>query len=164
MVRLALLLIAALPLLALGCKPELLPGTTLEDNAENRGIMHFLAHYEEAMESRSVDRLMRLVADDYFEDSGTIDASDDYGYEQLRDQLQKSFEHTKVVHLEIFLQHVGRDNERGLVLVDYRYRQRALLNFESGEKWVNLTDVNRVSLRPVEDKDEELRYRIVSGL
>lgn len=165
MVRIALTLAAALSLLALGCKPELLPGTRLEDNKENRTIMRFLAHYEEGMESRSVDRILKLVAEDYFEDSGTPDATDDYGYEQLRDQLEKSFEHTKAMHLEIFLQNVSRDEDRGLVLVDYRYRQRALLGFDSGEKWVNHTDVNRVTLRPVEDAEEDDHpYRIVSGL
>ncbi|MFZ9888282.1 MAG: hypothetical protein ACO3JL_12340 [Myxococcota bacterium] len=152
------------------CKPALLPNTTLEDTKENRAIAEFVAHYQKAVESRAPDQVLALVAEDYFEDMGTVDASDDYGLEQLEARLSTSFEHARAVHLEMFLQRVSYDEDRNLYSVDYRYSQRALLAFEAGEQWVTHSDVNRLVLRPrIEDKDSDQNkelggFLIVSGL
>lgn len=160
----ASLLLATLAFSA--CKPDMLPGTAVEDTKENRAVVDFLEEYREAVETRSAAQVLTLVADDYFEDGGTSDQADDYGAEKLQRDLDKAFEHAKAIHLEVFVQNVEYDEEKGLWNVDYRYRERALLAFEAGEKWVTHTDVNRLVLRSRdEDSDDtENGFLIVSGL
>lgn len=159
---LALLLGAALLVAAAsGCKPELLPGTQLEDTPENRAVVDFLEQYRVAVESRSAEKVLELVAEDYWEDNGTIEQTDDYGVEKLERDLAGLFDHTRAIHLELQVQHVER--QEGLLQVDYRYLQRALLALGAGEKWVSHSDVNRIVLRPSPEAPEG-GYQIISGL
>jgi hypothetical protein len=155
--------IAALFVLATACKPSLLPGTAVEDTADNRAVVDFVQEYSAAVEARSADAVMGLVAPDYWEDLGTVDQSDDYGVEKLQADLARNFDHAKAIHLEIFVQQVIFDEDGDLVSVDYKYKQRALLSFEAGDRWVSHTDVNRLVLRKA-GEDEEDGFRIVSGL
>lgn len=150
-------------LFGVGCKPSLLPNTTIEDNDENRAIADFVLQYKEAMEARSAEEVLTLVAEDYFEDMGTVDPKDDYGVEQLEARLAETFGHSKAIHLELFLQNVVRDEEKKLYAVDYRYNQRALLSFTAGDQWITHTDVNRLVLRQRGD-DVDDGFVIVSGL
>lgn len=146
-----------------GCKPSLLPNTTIEDTAENRAIADFVLQYKRAVEARSPEQVLSLVAEDYFEDMGTVDPKDDYGVEKLEERLAETFAHSKAIHLEMFLQNVARDEKKELFAVDYRYNQRALLSFEAGDQWITNTDVNRLVLRQRGD-DIDDGFVIVSGL
>lgn len=152
---------AFLSLQAVGCKPALLPGTRIEDTPENREIVGFLEEYRAAVESRSAQSVLQLVAGDYWEDNGTIDQSDDYGVEKLERELSELFSHTKALVLQVEVQHVAT-TEKG-ILVDYRYVQRSLLDLEAGEKWVSHADVNRLVLRP-QAEGTTPAFVIVSGL
>lgn len=145
----------------LGCKPSLLPGTKIEDTPENQAVVRFLEKYRNAMQTRSAEDVMQLVASDYWEDGGTTSQDDDYGIEKLEQQLAERFAHTRVIHLELLVQHV--DHQENRVLVDYRYSQRALLALASGDKWVSHSDVNRLVLRKKGD-GEATSFEIVSGL
>ena len=147
--------------LLIGCKPNLLPGTDIEDTAENRAVLKFLDQYREAVESRSPPQVLKLVASDYWEDNGTVDQSDDYGVEKLQRELDDLFGHTRTIHLELQIQHIEQQGD--LVKVDYRYLQRALLALEAGEKWVSHSDVNRLVLRPRGESTEQ-GFEIISGL
>ncbi len=148
---------------AFGCKPDLLPNTTIEDNSQNRAIADFVLQYKNAVEARSPEQVLSLVAEDYFEDMGTVEPQDDYGVERLQEQLAETFGHSKAIHLEIFLQNVGVDEQKGLYAVDYRYNQRALLSFDAGDQWVTHTDVNRIVLRQRGESVDD-GFVIVSGL
>lgn len=152
---------ALLSVLVAGCKPELIPGTSLEDTPENRAVVDFLEQYRTAVEARAADKVLALVASDYWEDNGTVEQADDYGVEKLQRELDDLFGHTRTIHLEVQVQHVERQGE--VVRVDYRYLQRALLALEAGEKWVSHSDVNRIVLRPRGEAPED-GFEIVSGL
>jgi hypothetical protein len=156
----ALLTLAMLALTA--CKPSLLPGTRVEDTPDNREVVKFLGEYKKAIESRSADQLMALVSDDYFEDNGTVDQTDDYGVEKLRARLSEHMGHTKQIYLEVQVQHIAVD-DAGVVNVDYHFNQRALIALDSGEKWVSFSDVNRLVLRKTGEEVED-GLVIVSGL
>ena len=164
--RLAFLCVALASLTLGGCKAELLPGSAVEDNSDNRAVVDFVEEYRKAIEARSSDRVLTLVADDYWEDGGTPDQEDDYGVEKLQASLEKSFDHANAIYLELFVQSVVFDEEKGVWNVDYRYRERALLSFDAGEKWVTHTDVNRIVLRARADDREHTDdgFLIVSGL
>jgi hypothetical protein len=164
LLRMSLPVLSSLALLAVvGCKPSLLPGTSIEDNHDNRAVVDFVSQYKDAVEARSAPRVLALVAEDYWEDNGTVDQGDDYGVEKLQSDLEEHFTHAKAIHLKMFVQHVIVDENTGLWSVDYRYNQRALLTFDAGEKWITHTDVNRIVLRPRGD-DPADGFLIVAGL
>lgn len=143
------------------CKPDLIPGTSVEDTAENRAVIEFLGKYRRAVVERSPDAVVGLTTADYFEDNGTIDQNDDYGRDALRDKLKANFERTKEVQLEIIVQQIERpEGDDGPVRVAFRYNQRALVGFPAGDKWISVTDVNRLVLR----RDDASGFLIASGL
>lgn len=153
--------VAALVLSAAsGCKPELIPGTQVEDSEENRKVLEFLTRYQAAMQSRKVDAVVDLCAADYYETNGNDNPTDDYNLDGLRTKLGDHFGRTKEIVLEVYVQEISRPD--GVVRVAYRYNTRALVNFPSGDKWLTATDVNKITLRPVEGDD--VGFRILSGL
>jgi hypothetical protein len=141
------------------CSPKLLPNSNLEDSEENRQVLLVLAKYQAAMIERRSDAVMELVAADYFEDRGNLNANDDYNRDGLQQRLKDDFARFKEVDLQIYVQKIDRANPEKLA-VDYRYQTRALLDLPAGPKWVTSSDVNRLWLRPVGDGD----FRIVAGL
>ncbi|MDP2341309.1 MAG: hypothetical protein Q8O67_10140 [Deltaproteobacteria bacterium] len=164
--RVLLLSLLVLSLAALGgCKPELIPGTTVEDSEENRKVLEFLTRYQQAMQNHNADDVIKLVAADYYEDNGNADPKDDYNVDGLRQKLEAYFKMTKELTLEVYVQTIERDEpkaEAEAVAVVYRYNTRALVAFPSGDKWLTATEVNKIKLRPI--SDDEAAYRIVSGL
>lgn len=149
--------------MAAGCASKQIPGTSLDDTDLNRAVVDFMDEYQRAVEARSAAAVLELVGPDYYEDMGTVDQDDDYGIEKLRSNLQKDLDQTKEVRLNVMVQHVEETESAGLVAVDYRYLQRALLGLPAGEKWVTHRDVNRIYLRKKGEMLEEGFY-IVSGL
>jgi hypothetical protein len=157
------LLVALLVASTGGCKPDLIPGTKLEDTAENRAVFDFMEDYRKAMEARSAEAVLALVAEDFFEDNGNSNQDDDYGIEKLRTELARNFEHTAVIQLRLELQHVEPAKDENNTHVYYRYLQRALLKLPSGSRWVSQSDVNRIVLRRKGDSHED-GFLIVAGL
>lgn len=153
------LLIAAL---ACACAPTLIPGTSVEDSAENRQVLEFLNKYRRAVVDKNLDGVVGLCAQDYFEDNGTIEQGDDYGITQLREKLARALGQTKEIQLEIIVQTIERDQAqpKAPIRVVYRYNQRALLTVPAGDKWITVSDVNRLVLRG----DDAGGYQILSGL
>jgi hypothetical protein len=148
---------------AVGCKPDLIPGTKLEDTGENRAIADFMENYRKAMEARSAEAVLALVAEDFFEDNGNSSQDDDYGIEKLRADLARNFEHTAVIQLRLELQHAEPAEDDGNTKVYYRYLQRALLKLPAGSRWVSQSDVNRIVLRQKGDSYDD-GFLIVAGL
>ena len=157
--HLAVALVLALSA-ASGCKPELIPGTQVEDSDENREVLTFLTRYQAAMQARKVDDVIKLCAADYFETNGNDTPADDYNIDGLRTKLGEHFGRTKEIVLEVYVQQIERTDDA--VKVAYRYNTRALVGFPSGDKWLTATDINKISLRQIED--DEIGYRILSGL
>ncbi len=149
--------------LSVGCKPDLIPNTDLRDNKVNRTIVDFMVTYRKALESQSVSDLMGLVAEDYFEDNGTAEQDDDYGYKDLQQRLTQSFEPVDEVFLNFFIQHVEFDETRTKIRVIYRFLERAKVKLPSGEEWFTESDVNEMWLR-TDDDDELTNLQIISGL
>ena len=143
------------------CKPDLIPGTSVEDTAENHEVIDFLGKYRDAVVRRSPDAVVGLTTADYFEDNGTVEQDDDYGRAKLKAKLKADFDRTKEIQLEIIVQQIERpDGDKGPIKVAFRYSQRALVDFPAGEKWITVTDVNRLVLHP----DDAAGYLISSGL
>ena len=150
--------------LALGaCKPSMIKGTNIEDTDENRAVIDFMEEYRTAIESRQSDRVLSLVAEEYFEDNGTNDQGDDYGLEKLQAELERDFKHTSALQLNLTIQHIEPRPDTDHMQVYYRYLQRALLELPAGNRWVSSSDVNRLILKRKGD-DHTDGFLIVSGL
>jgi hypothetical protein len=146
---------------SLGCKPALLPGTAIEDSEENRKVLLFLTRYQDAMQSRSLDKVIALCAADYYEDNGNENPRDDYNLDGLKKKLEEHFARTKELVLEAHVQKVTPTRD-GPIEVVFRYNTRALVGFPSGDKWLTATEVNKIVLRVLPEDD--VGFRIVSGL
>jgi hypothetical protein len=143
----------------MGCTAKLIPNSNIEDTEENRQVLTVIAKYQAAMIGRSIEQVLPLVAADYYEDLGNLDAKDDYNRDGLQQRLAAHFARMKDIDLQIFVQKIDRTNPEKIA-VDYRYNSRTLVTLPAGEKWVTATDVNRLWLRPIAEGD----YRIIAGL
>jgi len=149
--------------ISVGCKPELLPNTDIEDNGQNKAVVDFVEEYRKAMESRQSDEVLQLVAEEYFEDMGTEDQKDDYGIERLRERLTGNFEHTEALQLKVYVQKIEHEGEDERIAVYYHYLQRALLAMPAGKEWVSHSDRNRLVLKKRGDNYSD-GFLILSGL
>lgn len=87
--------LAALVLAALtaGCarRSSTIPGTRINDDRINRGILAAIEQYRTAVEGGDAEALFLMASENYNEDSGTAGGEDDYGYVGLKDVLVGRF-------------------------------------------------------------------------
>lgn len=141
-----------------GCAHSYIAGTTVVDTPENRSVVDVLAKMQEALRARNADQLMALVSPSYFEDMGTPDPSDDYGYEQLRNEiLPRSLEVTKELYVDMKVHDVVIQGDQAYANV--RYSSRARLDLPAGTLWDTHSEFNRVEFAL-----ENGRWMITRGL
>jgi hypothetical protein len=147
-----------LPVLALACAHQRIPGTRVPDTAENREVMAVLEKLQAAMQARDVAGIVPLVSPKYFEDNGTPDPTDDYGYGELKDKiLPESFAVAAEMHVSFDVHDIRVEGEKAHA--DIRYDSRARLELPSGTLWDSHREFNRVVFAR-----EDGAWRIVSGL
>jgi hypothetical protein len=67
-------------------------GTRVPDNDVNRALIERLETYRQAVEARDAEALVLMASPEYWEDRGTVEAKDDYGFEGLRTVLASRFQ------------------------------------------------------------------------
>lgn len=79
--------------LAAGCagRSSNIPGTRIANDKINRDVIEAVESYRIAVEKADAEALFLMASDRYFEDSGTPQGADDYGYEGLKDVLVGRF-------------------------------------------------------------------------
>jgi hypothetical protein len=177
----ALFFVAASALLT-GCATRYIPNTDVEDTDDNRQVISFCEKYRHAVELKDVGELLKLASNDYYEDGGNVDASDDLDYAGLRDYLAGKFNDARAIRYEIRYRRVLRqevphddrpnhgdngqtkhDGEEPLELiyVDYTYSASYRIPAaKGGDEWRRRVEDNRLEiLRYPNDK-----YRIVAGM
>lgn len=155
------ILVIGLVLVSAGCKPRLIPDSSVRDTTENRAVVAFMDEYKNAVIARSVPDIMFLVSPDYLETSGTPEPEDDFNYTQLQENLRKTYALVKEVTLRIHIQKITRKDNK--ISVFYFYNQHSLVELPSGEQWMALNDVNRMVLK-MKGKKASDGFEIVSGL
>ena len=136
-------LLPALLLAAIGCSTPI-KGHKVADNKLNREVVAVMNAYRGAMEARDADRVLGLVADDYFEDLGNTDNSDDYGRKALAKKLTDRFAKTSALHMKLELIEVKAMNE--LVAARMRFDVRYRFDLPSGSRWERHSDTNEIIL------------------
>lgn len=177
----ALFFVAASALLT-GCATRYIPNTDVEDNDDNRKVITFCEKYRHAVELKDVGELIKLASNDYYEDGGNVDASDDLDYAGLRDYLTTKFSDARAIRYEIRYRRVIRQAvphddgdsaangnskaDKGepaleLIFVDYTYSASYRIPAaKGGDEWRRRVEDNRLEiLRYPNDQ-----YRIVAGM
>ena len=152
-------LLIALACTAIGCAHGTIEGTTVPDTEENRPVLEVLKTYRTAMQERDADKIISLVSSEYFEDMGTIDQSDDYGYQHLTEKIiPNSLQVAQEVYLTFEIHKIEVDGNSAWA--DVRYNARAKLELSSGDMWESHKDFNRIELL----MNEQGRWVIKAGL
>ena len=155
--RLVLALSAAL-VCGGGCATvNTIPGTKVADTKANREILDVCERYRHAMEDRDAATLLSLAHPSYYEDSGTPLASDDYGYDGLKEVLQKRLSALKTIRYNIEYRHVAIAGHHAQV--DIRYDASFQLATEMGDRWERKMNDKRLEL-----EHDGKRWLIVAGM
>lgn len=150
--------IAALAaLLAAACARNI-PNTEIRDTTDNRAIISAVDAYRKAFDTRNVDGVMMLVSPRYYDDGGTIDASDDVDYKALPVVLQDTFQRIKDVRLEFGITNIEMVGDKAMV--DLFYDAKYRVTTPRNEIAKRDTDVQRL----VFQKDEQGAWKIITGL
>lgn len=139
------------------CGHTTIAGTRIEDTRDNREVYAVLTELGDAMEKRDASRVLQLVSSAYFEDMGTPEPEDDYGYHELRSLLPDHLKMTEELYVDITIYEIGVTGDKAYA--DLRFKSRARIAMSTGDVWDTQRDFNRI-----EFAREEGRWRIVSGL
>lgn len=162
------LLISSLPVVALclagtfgsvGCAHETnLPGTTVPDTPANRAILETVETYRTRLVERNVSGLLLLASKNYFEDSGTPQADDDYGYEGLREILTHRLGRLKSIRYQIRYKAVKVQGKKAHVevLIDGSFE----LTAEVGDQYRRVSDFHEFVMEEAADS----KWKFVSGM
>ena len=146
-----------------GCKPRLLPSTNINATRENKQIVAFLERYKAAVEKRSVDSVMELVAKDFSDNMGTDDPALHLDYLGLKEKLEKYFPRILDIRLGLFVQHVAKLRKDEYEVVFY-FNKNILTEVPSGEKWIAIKEVSRMVIRRTHGKQAQAAFEIVQGI
>lgn len=156
--RIGLALVGLLMLGGGGCATvNTIPGTKVADTKVNREILDVCERYRHALEDRDAASLLALAHPDYYEDSGTPNANDDYGYDGLKDVLQKRMAALKTVRYNIEYRKIEVAGKRAQV--DLRYDASFQLATEMGDRWERKMNDKRIEL-----ENDGKRWLIIAGM
>ena len=132
------------------CSPRLIPGTPLEETADNRAILDVLRQYKNAFEARDAASIAGLASSRY------LDARDSISRETLDKSLTERFEHIKDARLDIQVRRI--EVERQQATVEYFYSTAFLID-AAGADWVRESDDKRMTLERTNEG-----WKILNGL
>jgi hypothetical protein len=153
-----LVVLATVATLLGACAHGFLPGTQIRETKANREVYDVVAKALDSFAKRDTAGLLSVISTRYFEDNGTPQPDDDYGYQQLKDKiLPDAMNVAKEVFLDAQVQDLVVQGEQAHA--DVRYRSRARLELPNGSLWDSHRDFDRIRL-----EKEEGGWKIVGGL
>jgi SnoaL-like domain len=139
------------------CTHDVIPGTKIPDEPQNRAVLQVLANYKQAMEARDAAALLSLAAPGYFDKGDPNRPSDPHDLEGLRRSLPRDFSGVRALKLDIDVRNVKIDGNRAHV--DYFGVMRYAVALPTGEKWFTESDDQRMKFVKI-DGD----WKISSGM
>ncbi len=147
---------------ASGCaRKQNLPGTTVQDTPENRAVLDTIEKYRERLMARNIEGLLVLASKDYFEDSGTPRADDDYGYEGLKVVLAGRLARLKNLRYQIRYYTVRMMTTKKVEVDVYIDGSFEIGSSEVGERYRRVNDNHRFIMAR---ENIESDWRFVSGM
>jgi hypothetical protein len=130
---------------AVGCAtPHNIQGTRVVDTPENRAVLEVCEKYRHALEDRDAETLISLASPQYFEDSGTPKADDDYGYDGLKQVILARLAALKAVRYNIEYRTI--DVHADKAHVDIRFDASFQIATEMGDRWERKQNEKRLEL------------------
>src|SRR5262245_35464512 len=136
---------------------NVIPGTKVVDTKQNREILEVCERYRRAMEERDAVTLLALAHPNYYEDSGTPKGDDDYGYEGLKEVLQRRISALRTVRYNIEYRRVSVEGNRAHV--EIRYDASYQLATKMGNRWERKQTDKRTEL-----EHDGKRWIIIAGM
>jgi hypothetical protein len=157
--RLCALPLMAAAALSLGAcaHARTIPGTLVIDTRENREILDICERYRHALEDRDGSQLLAIAHPQYYEDSGTPKADDDYGYEGLKEVLSKRLASVRAIRYNIEYRKIDVSGKHAKV--DIRYDASFQIATEMGDRWERKQNDKRIEL-----ENDGRRWLIISGM
>lgn len=132
----------------------------VKDNSENRQVLEVVDAYRVAMEKRDVSALRGLISDEYYENAGTTDTTeDDYGVAGVPSVMTRLSDQVKALHLDVVVKEMQVSGDRAYVVYEYIWNYRYEVN-EDEPKWDAGRDLNRMELV----RDDGGLWKITRGL
>jgi len=155
-----IIMVLSLGFLLISCSSQkMIEGTTIKDTDINREIYDIMHNYNKYLEEKNIDEIMKLVSKRYYDNSGTIDNSDDFGYSQLKEILEKRFSQVKEIFQVIRVNKIVYNKLDKKYYVTYEYNAKFLMNIGNNKEWHKKTDVNQIVFQK-----EDKKLKIVKGL
>lgn len=140
------------------CGPKRLPGTNIEDTAENQSILAVVGEYRAAYEARDAARVLKLISPHFYETNGTPDPGDDYDASGLARNLDAQFKAVAAPALDLDIRRIDVKGDDAVVNYYYTARfQLADAGPQSGFK--SAADVAQIHLHR-----ESGAWKITSGI
>lgn len=148
----------------LGCATRgNIPNTRVPDTRENREIIDVCERYRRALEARDTSTLLALASPNYFEDSGTPKADDDYGYDGLRRVIEARLKLVKSVRYEVEYRKVTRKDRHAEVEVyidaSFQIASADSSKDAQADQYKRVTEYNRLEL-----ENDGTRWRFTRGM
>jgi hypothetical protein len=121
------------------------PGTTILATDTNREILETIEDYRMRLMQKDVDGLLLLASDKYFEDGGTPQANDDYGYDGLATILRDRLSRVESIRYDIQYKNIKMDRN-GHAEVEAFLNGAFELQGEAGERYRRVSDFHRFVL------------------
>jgi hypothetical protein len=157
-----------LPVLALlsvgtGCgHSRYFDGTTILVNDTNREILETLEEYRIKLAGKNVDGLLLLASEKYFEDGGTPQANDDYGYSGLAAILTGRLQRVSSIRYDIQYKTIKVSRE-GRAVVETFLSGAFELQGDVGERYRRINDFHRFVLERATNGGTS-KWKFVSGM
>jgi hypothetical protein len=150
-------------LLISGCKSRVLPSTNVPPTRDNKKVVKFLEQYKAAVEKRSTEAIMEMIAKDYSDNMGSEDPALHVDYLGLKERLEKALPRIQDIRLGLFVQHIAKLEKDTYEAVFY-FNKHILMDVPSGEKWASVKEVSRMVIRKRNDKDSPYEFEILQGM
>jgi hypothetical protein len=142
-----------------GCAHQrFLPGTTIPATEENLNIIETIELYRARLIEKNIDGVLLLASSKYFEDGGTPQANDDYGYDGLRGILTKRLSRVQSLRYDIEYQRLSIQGDRAEV--DVFLNGAFELQSETGERYRRVNDRHRFVL----ERHNNNKWRFLNGM
>jgi hypothetical protein len=156
-------LVLALVGASVGCgHGRYLPGTTILANDTNRDIIDTVEEYRMKLTEKNVDGLLLLASEKYFEDGGTPQSNDDYGYSGLASILTGRLQRVESIRYDIQYKSI-RIGSDGRAVVEAFLSGAFELQGEVGERYRRVNDFHRFVLERSTNGGSS-KWKFVSGM
>ena len=146
-----------------GCNKNLIPSTNVAATLENKSVVNFLKVYKDALEKRSVESVMDLVAPDFDDNAGSTDPKQRLNYLGLKEKLEKYFAQVREINVGLFIQNIKKLKD-GTYEVVFFYNNQSLVDMPKQEEWIASKDVSKMVIRKRPHRKEPYNYEILKGL